>query len=195
MRSIGGAVGQRQIADANTDGVFLHFNHRVPIVAGHLQDMTVQVQRHGTGNGQGTADVNVRRQPDGVDIRIGNRRSQVSRSADVCYRSARGGRLARAAQRCQGRLRLGVGHFSLRLGALCAVLRQSPLCAADGAFRIHVFRRAGCFTAARRGFRAFLCKSRCWHKAQQHAQGKQGAYDLLFHLVSFVLCCPLTAPQ
>lgn len=41
MHSIGGAVGQRQIADANTVGVFLHFNHRVTIVAGHLQDMAV----------------------------------------------------------------------------------------------------------------------------------------------------------
>ena len=41
MRSIGGAVGQRQIADANTDGVFLHFNHRVTIAAGHLQHLAV----------------------------------------------------------------------------------------------------------------------------------------------------------
>ena len=88
MRSIGGAVGQRQIADANTDGVFLHFNHRVSIVAGHLQDMAVQVQRHGAGNGQGTADANVRCQLDGVDIRISNRRSQLIRGADFCYRLA-----------------------------------------------------------------------------------------------------------
>lgn len=51
MRSIGGAVGQRQIADANTVGVFLHFNHRVTIVAGHLQDMAVQVQRYGAVDG------------------------------------------------------------------------------------------------------------------------------------------------
>ena len=43
MRSIGGAVGQRQIADANTDGVFLHFNHRVTIAAGHLQHLAYWV--------------------------------------------------------------------------------------------------------------------------------------------------------
>ena len=174
MRSIGGAVGQRQIADANTDGVFLHFNHRVTIVAGHLQDMAVQVQRHGAGNGQGTADANVPCQLDGVDTRISNRRSQGFRGADFSYRFARGGRLALAAQRRQGCLRLGVGHFSLRLcrriicgrGAPCTVLRQSVLRAADGAIRIHAFRRAGRFTAAHgRFFRTVLCKSRCWHKA------------------------------
>lgn len=88
MRSIGGAVGQRQIADANTVGVFLHFNHRVTIVAGHLQDMAVQVQRHGAGDGQRTADANVSCQPDGADTRISNRRIQVIRVADLCYRLA-----------------------------------------------------------------------------------------------------------
>ena len=204
MYSIGVTVGQRQLADANTAGVFLHFNHRVTIVAGHLQDMTVQVQRHGAGDGQETADANVPCQLDGVDTRISNRRSQLIRGADLFYRFARGGCPALTAQRRQGRLRLGVGHFSLRLGCrivcglgvLCTVIRQSALRAADGAIRIHAFRRAGRFTAAHgRGFRAFLRKSRCWHKAQQHTQGKQGAYDSLFHLVSFALCCPLAAPQ
>ena len=174
MRSIGGAVGQRQIADANTDGVFLHFNHRVTIVAGHLQDMTVQVQRDSAFDGQGTADANVPCQLDGVDSSISNRRSQLIRGADVSYRFARGGCPALAAQRRQGCLRLGVGHFSLRLGCrivcglgvLCTVLRQSALRAADGAIRIHAFRRAGGFTAAHGlGFRAVLCKSRCGYKA------------------------------
>ena len=88
MRSIGVTVGQCKIADANTDGVFLHFNHRVTIVAGHLQDMAVQIQRHGAGDGQRTADANVPCQPDGADIRISNSRSQLIRGVDFCYRLA-----------------------------------------------------------------------------------------------------------
>ena len=86
----GVAVGQRQIAAA------LDHNHAAIVCALVFEHMTVQVQRHGAVDSQGTADANVPCQPDGVDIRIGNRRSQVSRSADVCYRSARGGRLAPA---------------------------------------------------------------------------------------------------
>ena len=136
--------------------------------------MAVQVQRHGAGNGQGTADANVPCQLDGVDSRISNRRSQLIRGADVFYRFARGGCRALAAQRRQGRLRLGVGHFPLRLhcrsvcglGVPCTILRQSALRSTDGAIRIHVFHRAGRFTDAnRRFFRTVLCKSRCWHKA------------------------------
>ena len=200
----------------------LDHNHAAVVCALIFEHMTVQVQRHGAVDGQGVADANVPCQLDGVDIRISNSRSQGRLVADFCYRSARGGRLALATQRRQGRLRLGVGHFPLRLGVrhfflrlgvghfflrlgcrivcgldvFCAILRRSTLCAADRAILIHAFRRAGCFTAAcGRGFRAFLRKSRCWHKAQQHTQGKQGAYDSLFHLVSFALCCPLAALQ
>ena len=168
----------------------LDHNHAALVFAHVFEHLTVQVQRHGAVDGQGTADANVPCQLDDVDTRISNRRSQLIRGADVCYRSARGGRLALATQRRQGCLRLGGGHFPLRLGVghfflrlgcrivcgldvFCAILRRSTLCATDRAIRIHAFRRAGCFTAAnRRFFRTVLCKSRCWHKAQQHTQGK-----------------------
>ena len=37
--------------------------------------------------------------------------------------------------------------------------------------------------------------SRRQQKHKRENSHHKGAYDLLFHLVSFVLCCPLTAPH
>ena len=176
------AVLDRQLPAA------LDHNHAALVCALVFEHMTVQVQRHGAVDGQGVADANVPCQLDGADSRICNRRSQGRLVADFCYRSARGGRLARAAQRCQGRLRLGVGHFPLRLFfvlfafRLCvlnglaafAVFRQSALCAADGTICVHCFCCAGRFAGAyRRFFRLALGKCRGRHKAEHHAQSKQ----------------------
>ena len=70
------------VLDSQLPAVLDH-NHAAIVCALVFEHMTVQVQRHGAVDGQGTADVNVRRQLDGVDISIGNRRSQLRLVADL----------------------------------------------------------------------------------------------------------------
>ena len=64
----------------------LDHNHAAIVCALVFEHMTVQIQRHGAVDGQGSADANVRRQLDGADISIGNRRSQFFRGADIFCR-------------------------------------------------------------------------------------------------------------
>ena len=67
----------------------LDHNHAALVCALVFEHMTVQIQRDIRAvDGQGSADANVRRQLDGVDIRISNSRNQVIRGVDFCYRRA-----------------------------------------------------------------------------------------------------------
>ena len=167
MRSIGGAVGQRQIADANTDGVFLHFNHWVTIVAGHLRDMAVQVQRHGAGNGQEllmlmfAASLTVSTVESAIAavsssaVRIS---FTVSPAAGITPRRSTPSMLSPAG--ADTSLRAGLPH-RLRAGrTLHSPPAMRPPRRRRGNPPFIFPNRAGCFTAAHgRGFRAFLCKA------------------------------------
>ena len=64
----------------------LDHNHAALVCAHIFEHITVQVQRHGAVDGQGSADANVPCQLDGADIRVSNSRSQLIRGADFCYR-------------------------------------------------------------------------------------------------------------
>ena len=78
----GVAVGQRQIAAA------LDHNHAAIVCAPVFEHMTVQVQRHSTVDRQRGVNVNIRCQPDGVEINISNSCSQFFRGADIFCRLA-----------------------------------------------------------------------------------------------------------
>ena len=64
----------------------LDHNHAAIVCALVFEHMTVQIQRHGAVDGQGTADANVPCQPDGVEINISNSCSQFFRGADIFCR-------------------------------------------------------------------------------------------------------------
>ena len=70
------------VLDSQLPAVLDH-NHAALVCALVFEHMTVQVQRHGAVDGQGTADTNVPCQPDGVDSRIGNRISQLRLAVDL----------------------------------------------------------------------------------------------------------------
>ena len=77
----GTAVLYRQIS------VFIHAEYIIELRITECQSIAVQIQRDiGAVDGQGSADANVRRQLDGVEINTSNSRSQLIRGADFCYR-------------------------------------------------------------------------------------------------------------
>ena len=136
-----------------------------------FEHITVQVQRDSAFDGQGAADINVRRQFDGGDSRISNGRSQVIRGADLFFRGVGQSVLALADQRRRdGVLRRRLlrlfrrFRFRLLLRLFRGFLRLLP-----GPLVLLCFLLGGLLHRSRRD--ALLCgEGRRGQKRQRHTQ-------------------------